>query len=168
MINSIIEKRASQSLSYKFPQFQTLSTVGQKPTTVFPSWFPGLSPTRPYGATSRRENLGTRLLSSLDGVFMPNLWAERNKQRKEKRKEGRREEEEEVLSSSSPLVRKHQVIKKVFGVFSLEKGLLRLRSTLLENPLQFPFCSRSLDFDTTRQETFIWSLCNTASLQSIF
>ena len=59
---------------------------------------------------------------------MPNLWAERNKQRKEKRKEGRREEEEEVLSSSSPLVRKHQVIKKVFGVFSLEKGLFKKRT----------------------------------------
>ena len=61
---------------------------------------------------------------------MPILWAERNKQRKEKRKEGRREEEElfKVLSSSSPLVRKHQVIKKVFGVFSLEKGLFKKRT----------------------------------------
>ena len=102
MINSIIEKRASQSLSYKFPQFQTLSTVGQKPTAVFPTSFPGLSPTRPYGATSRRENLGTRLLSSLDGVFMPNLLVERNKERKEKRKEGRREEEE-LFKVLSPL-----------------------------------------------------------------
>ena len=62
---------------------------------------------------------------------MLNRWAERNKQRKEKRKEGRREEEEElfkVLSSSSPLVRKHQIIKKVFGVFSLEKGLFKKRT----------------------------------------
>ena len=61
---------------------------------------------------------------------MLNRWAERNKQRKGKRKEGRREEEEffKVLSSSSPLVRKHQVIKKVFGVFSLEKGLFKKRT----------------------------------------
>ena len=61
---------------------------------------------------------------------MLNRWAERNKQRKEKRKDGRREEEElfKVLSSSSPLVRKHQVIKKVFGVFSLEKGLFKKRT----------------------------------------
>ena len=61
---------------------------------------------------------------------MPYLWAERNKQRKEKRKEERREEAElfKVLSSSSPLVRKHQVIKKVFGVFSLEKGLFKKRT----------------------------------------
>ena len=61
---------------------------------------------------------------------MLNRWAERNKQRKEKRKEGGREDEElfKVLSSSSPLVRKHQVIKKVFGVFSLEKGLFKKRA----------------------------------------
>ena len=61
---------------------------------------------------------------------MLNRWAERNKQRKGKRKEGRREEEElfKVLSSSSPLVRKHQVIKKVFEVFSLEKGLFKKRT----------------------------------------
>ena len=46
------------------------------------------------------------------------------------RKNGKKEEEElfKVLSSSSPLVRKHLVIKKVFGVFSLEKGLFKKRT----------------------------------------